>query len=535
MSKTEDVKETKDAEQGGTQSIIVEDNASGVEEVDIKSADTTLAFLESHDEQFKGLELTKEEDKKLTNKVIWHLFPLIMAVNTVLFMDKATLSYSSILGLYDSTNLTDALYDDTNSIFYTGYAIGELLNYVLQRTKIRWFMTTTLFTWTVFIFLHCTASNFGGLATLRFFLGLAESVIVPAMEITMLQFYTPKQRATLQPVFWISCSGVPIIIAGFIAYGVLHINSSVPDWKIFMCINGGITLIITACCAVWYPSDPTDAHFLTDKEKYFLIRKIQKASFSAVSQNVVKKSQIVECVKDPISWLFSLDIFLLMLSNNLVYQENLLYVGLGVDTLGTTLVSVAGAGFATVYYAIGAVITHYWPDHTAWIILMGCLPSAVAGIAMITIPWSNKLALVAMLTLGGNTFGLSYVCILGWATATASGNTKRYSRHFMFMIAYSIANIVSPQIWKGNQGFRYYAAWIVQVVLSWVGTPIIAFVITYILKARNNKRLPLVEKVKEPTGIVVRTDAEGHQVEEEVPIANLDLTDLQNKYFIYPL
>lgn len=409
------------------------------------------------------------------------------------------------------------------------------MNFALQKSNMRKFITTTLFFWAILISLHCTASNYGGLLALRFFLGFAESVIVPAIEITMLQFFTPKQRATLQPIFWIGCVGTPIVIAGFIAYGVLHITNSIPPWKIFMIINGGVTLLVTLACAIWYPSDPTGAKFLSVKQKYFCIKHVQQESFAAVTQNVVKRYQVIECLKDPISWLFSLFVFLLMLANNLNYQQNLLYVSLGVSNLGSTLVSVAGAGFSTLWMLLGSIVTHYWPNHTLEVVLIGCVPSVAGGIAMVSLPWTNKLSLVAMLTLAANTYALAYISVLGWSTSSAGGNTKRFVRHFMFMISYAISNIVSPQIWKGNQGDRYYAAWIVQIVLAWTGAPIVAAIITHLLKSRNKKRLAAVSANKNPTGIVVRIDSDGNKVEESVPIANLDLTDQENKYFIYPL
>lgn len=107
-------------------SVIVQDaEASSIEEVDIKSADNSLAFMESHADEFSDATFTAEEQKALDKALYYKLFPLLLAVNTVLFMDKATFSYASILGLYDSTNLDDSEYDNTNSLFYTGYALGE--------------------------------------------------------------------------------------------------------------------------------------------------------------------------------------------------------------------------------------------------------------------------------------------------------------------------------------------------------------------------------------------------------------------------
>lgn len=504
------------------------------EVVESKRADNTLAFMTQHASEYENVQFTEEEQKKAHRALYLHLFPLIYTINTILLMDKATLSFAAIQGLYASTGIDTAQYNDTNSLFYTGYIIGELMNFLLQKSDMRKFLSLTLFIWAIIVFLHCTASSFAGLMILRFFLGFFESVILPALEITMLQFFAPKVRATLQPVFWTS-SPLSTILSGFISYGTLHATESIPPWKIFMIVNGGITLLVTVAVSIWYPTDPTKAKFLTTKQKYFIIKEVQEASHSAISQKVVKKDQVIECLKDPISWLFCAIVFCLMLANNLAYQQTLLYVSLGVSTLGTTLVSSAGGGFAIIYWLIGALIIHYWPNHSAHMILYGCIPSFAAGIAMITIAWDQKLALVACLTLGRVTFGLSYIVSLGWSTSSAGGNTKRYVRHLMFMISYSIANIISPQLWQGNQAPRYRIAWTIQIVFSWGLTPVLGYIIEAILKSRNKKRLATGADEKDPKGAVTVTDADGNEITEEVPIANLDLTDRQNKYFIYPL
>lgn len=156
---------------------------------------------------------------------------------------------------------------------------------------------------------------------------------------------------------------------------------------------------------------------------------------------------------------------------------------------------------------------------------------------MVTIPWSQKLALLAMLVLSANTYFLAYIVAFGWAGLSCSGNTKRYFRHFIYGVFYGISNIISPQLWKGNQTNRYYAAWTIQIVLSWTLAPLVLALITYILKKRNAERREYIEQHPEVLfGTVVKTyPVTGEQTEEKVDIATLDLTDLENKAYIYPL
>ena len=105
------------------------------------------------------------------------------------------------------------------------------------------------------------------------------------------------------------------------------------------------------------------------------------------------------------------------------------------------------------------------------------------------------------------------------------------------MIAYGVANIVAPQLWVTG-GNRYYHAWIVQIVLAWVGSSAILLTIRYILAKRNKERkehLVFDEKGNVVSSAVAYIDGDDEEGKKKVDISMLDLTDLQNKEFIYPL
>jgi hypothetical protein len=416
-------------------------------------------------------------------------------------------------------------------------------HYLLQRLPFAKFVATVVFLWSVVIFLHCVATKYAGLVVLRLALGAVEAVIVPAMEITIGMFFNRSEQAFLQPVLWITCQGAPIV-AGFISYGLLYSkNAQVLPWKLFMITTGGVTLLLSIWTWFRYPSNPSEAAFLTLEERVHVIRRVHASSQSSIEQKHFKKAQFLETLRDPVSWLFALQAFTLMYSNNLTYgQQNLLITSLGVDYLGSTLVAAAGGGFGVATCAVACVALKFWPRNFAWHGLVWCLPAIAGGIGMVAIAWDQKLALLACLLMGGHTYGITYIIALGWTTSSAAGYTKKLTRNVMFMLGYSVGNLVSPQIWVPKAAPRYYGAWVSMIVVSWVGTPAILFVIRWILSRRNAQRkawiagLSQEEKEKEEGGWVEEVDeATGAVVKRKVELAMLDLTDLENKFFIYPL
>ncbi|KAL4779957.1 major facilitator superfamily domain-containing protein [Aspergillus varians] len=499
-------------------------------------ADVSLRLIEDHGDEVGPL--TPENETKLVRKLFLHIMILVSFIDLVLFIDKSTLGYAAILGLFEETGISKSQYNTLNTLFYVGYLVGQWPgSWLMQRLPLGKFVSGIVFLWGVIIFLHCVAVKYGGLIVLRLALGLVEAVVVPAIELTIGMFFNRQEQSFLQPFFWISCVGAPIP-AGFISYGLLYSKGAILPWKLFMIVIGGLSIFLSIWVWFSYPNNPAEARFLTLEEKVHVIRRVQESSQSSIEQKQFKRSQFIETLRDPVSWLFALQAFTLMYCNNLNYgQLNLLTVSLGVSDLGSTLVSVAGGGFSVACCLVATFALKWYPKYLALHSTFWCALAFAGGICMVTIPWDNKLALLACLLLAQNTYGVTYIIALGWTSSTAAGHTKKIVRNGMFMIGYSVGNLVSPQIWVPSKAPRYYGAWISMIVVSWVGTPAILWVIHWILVKRNRERKALLVDLPEDEteGCVEHVDETGVVVRRKVDMAMLDLTDLENKAFIYPI
>ncbi|KNG89397.1 hypothetical protein ANOM_001849 [Aspergillus nomiae NRRL 13137] len=486
--------------------------------VEEKYADVTLRIIEDHGDEFGPL--SPEKENKLRRKLYLNIMVLLSAINIVLFIDKSTLGYAAILGLFEETGISKKQYNDLNTVFYIGYLATQWPgHYLMQRLP----------------FGNHQVRRPGSPPTC---LGAVEAVIVPAMEMTIGMFFNRQEQSFLQPILWVTCQGAPIV-AGFIAYGLLYSHGAVLPWKLFMIVTGGITFFLSIWVWFCYPSNPAEARFLTLEEKVHVIRRVHDSSQSSIEQKQFKRSQFVETLRDPVSWLFALQAFTLMYSNNLTYgQQNLLTTSLGVSQLGSTLVAVAGGGFGVVLCIVATFVLKWFPKYLAIHGLFWCLPAIAGGIGMVAISWDNKLALLACMLLAGHTYGITYIIALGWTTSSAAGYTKKLTRNVMFMLGYSVGNLVSPQIWVPSAAPRYYGAWVSMIVISWAGTPAILFIIWFILARRNEERRKWMAELSDSEreeGCVEQLDENGQIIRRKVDLAMLDLTDLENKFFIYPL
>ncbi|UNI15309.1 hypothetical protein JDV02_001852 [Purpureocillium takamizusanense] len=506
-----------------------------------KYADETLRIVEEHGARVGPL--TPDAEKALRRKTYWHVLGVLWTINSVLIVDKSTLGYAAILGLFEETGISKAEYNNLGTFFYVGYLAAQWPgHYAMQRLPLGKFVAGLVFTWGATVLLHCATTGYAGLAVLRVVLGASESVVVPAMEMTIGMFFNRREQSFLQPLFWVTAAAGPVC-AAFISYGLLWSRSrEVLPWKLIMIVTGGVSVLLSVVVWFRYPDNPGTARFLTLDEKVHTIRRVQESSQSSIEQKQFKVAQFRETLRDPVSWLFCLQSFTSMISNNLTLgQQNLITKALGITSLGSTLVAAAGSSFGVGTYLVGAIALYRWPSNLALHSFVWSIPSIAGGIGMVAISWNHQLALLACLLLAGHANGNTYSIALGWTTSSAAGYTKKLTRNMMFMLGYSVGNLVAPQLWVPRDAPRYYGAWIAQIVVSWIGTPLVLFVIHIILKRRNAARrawaagLTEAERRKHEFGEVEHVDEAGVVVRSEVRIAMLDLTDMENPFFIYPI
>lgn len=99
-------------------------------------------------------------------------------------LDKGTLSFSSIMGIQEDTNLVDQQYSWLGTILYMGVLVGEYpTNVLLQKLPVAKYLSANVFCWGVVIACSAACKNFGSLMAVRFLLGVFESCVQPSFII----------------------------------------------------------------------------------------------------------------------------------------------------------------------------------------------------------------------------------------------------------------------------------------------------------------------------------------------------------------
>lgn len=122
--------------------------------------------------------VTPEDDKRVLRKIDLNLLPVILFVYCLQSLDKTTLSYASVFGLIEDTNLKGQEFSWLGSVVYVAQLVFQpIVAYSLVRFPVGKFITVMVFCWGATLCGMTAAHSFGGLMASRLLLGAFEASV----------------------------------------------------------------------------------------------------------------------------------------------------------------------------------------------------------------------------------------------------------------------------------------------------------------------------------------------------------------------
>ncbi|KAH3675894.1 hypothetical protein WICMUC_002464 [Wickerhamomyces mucosus] len=470
----------------------------------VKNHDKDIQILEekSIDESIKDTRLPKE----LLKKIDWHIVPFQSAIYFLLFMDKALLNYAGVMGI--KNNLKGNDFANLGTVFNATYIIGELVcGYLLQRFPLSKILSALLFFWGIVLGCHAAADTYASLMVVRVVLGFLESSAPVALIAINGQYYSKAEQA--QRVGYYSTQvGTATIIGALLSFGFQKIHSRFAAYKILFLMFGSFSIVLGVLVYLYLPDNSVSAWFLTEEEKTLVVEHIRPNQTSAENKKF-KWYQIKELLfHDKLFWLF---IFAAICSQIVTGAVGVFSVSITATFFESNEIS------ALLQIPIGALLFLYIVIPTqliakyggfTWVFTSMYVPSVVGGILLIAT--ENRFA---------NLFGLyliysgscAIVMFYVWNSNNVAGYTKKVFRNAFTMMAFSIANIIGPQLFQDYTYPRYMPAKITILATQAVSIPL-TLLLGWLCKKENERRDKLGE-------------VEEYQF--------LDLTDIENKNFRY--
>lgn len=508
----------------------IPDNESGPSS---KHGDAALAIL---GDSAVHHEISPEEERAVLRKIDLWVMPVVLLVYFLQQLDKSSLSYTSVFGIVSATHLVGTQYSWLSSIVYVAQLIWQpVSSYLIVKLPIAKYLFVNVLMWGVVVAATAGATEFRGLLTGRFFLGLFEATVAPAF-ITITQMWWRRREQTMRLSMWMAMNGVTGMVGSLLSWGLGHIGGKLQSYQVIFLFIGLLTVVCSPIVALVLPDSPTKAKFLNYEEKIVAIERL-RANNQGTESKQWKWDQVWEVMLDFKTYLWFALLFLCAVpSGGIGAFGPLIIQGFGFNAFNTILFNIPFATMQVIITVLAAYISTKiklkWP-----VIFFLILPPIAGSAALYTLGRGPELKNKLL----GCYYVLSFFTAIQpmlyvWSAQNTAGHTKKLCTTAVVFVAQCAGNIVGPLLYTTEEK-PYYHRGLISDLICWIVLAILTLVTGGYLAFRNRQQAAArVRKGK--TGFVVdksldpftnvKDEADNNQAFD-------DLTDCQNEDFIYVL
>lgn len=147
---------------------------------------------------------------------------------------------------------------------------------------------------------HGATQSFAGIMATRFILGALEASINPGTMLLYSMYYL-RHEQQLGMGYMVGASGGGYVLSGIISYGLGHVRTNIPSWRLLFLFWGALTIIWGVVQLLVLPGSPLNAKFLTEEEREMVLVKVQQNG-TGVENKHFKWCQFREALLDPKTW-----------------------------------------------------------------------------------------------------------------------------------------------------------------------------------------------------------------------------------------
>ncbi|HEY1701507.1 MAG TPA: MFS transporter [Trebonia sp.] len=195
-----------------------------------------------------------------------HVIPVTVMIYVISFMDRTNISFG-LTGMEHSLHIDDAQYGLAAGIFFIGYLFPQIPGgHLAEKWSARKFVGIMVFAWGIFAVASGLVQNFAELIIVRFFLGLAEGGIWPAVLVLISHWFPGRERARSFGL-WMMNIAISAIITAPLSGWILSFG----DWRTLFFVEGAFPFVIAA--PIWWliaRDRPRDSKAVSTGERRYI-------------------------------------------------------------------------------------------------------------------------------------------------------------------------------------------------------------------------------------------------------------------------
>lgn len=507
-----------------TKSLVnVEVNESDVSQVDtpvlahIENEDIAKRFVEEREAMYA--DITEEEEKKVVRKNDWILLPILFFTCTMGAVDKVSLSTAAIYGLKESANLHGQQYSWLGSIIFIGSLVGVWpMSFLLQRFKLGTTLATCSLVWSSLTLCLPACHNYAGLVSVRFLMGIVEAAIVPGSTMLIGRFYLKKEQPLRLSIIFMFGSS---LINGFLSWLVGYFGNEIPKWKYLFILVGSVSWSWSILMMYLLPSSPMSARYLSDREKFVLVRRVVRNSTGMETMDF-KWYQAREAFLDVKAYIiFFFNVGINIPNGGLSTFSAIIIKNLGFTSKQSSLMTMPTGVVASLSTVAFNYISGRLENRRCMIASLSLLIPIIGAAILYGANRSH---------VGPQLFGLylmyfyfsPYVTMMSLSQANTAGNTKKSVTYGINYLGYAVGALIGPQTFRSSQAPKYTGGFIAMLA-AYCACILFAVLYWFVCTVENRRKA------------LKLTELENSIDEGEEEKINLfaDLTDKEKKSFMY--
>ncbi|KAF5359511.1 hypothetical protein D9756_002976 [Leucocoprinus leucothites] len=393
--------------------------------------------------------VTAEEDARVLRKIDHYIMPIMFAIYFLQYMDKQTLSFSSVFGIIHDAHLVGREYSVLGSAVYIAQLLLQPISaYCLVKFPLSKYIPFIVTCWGAILACMAASRGFAGLLVGRFFLGAFEASIQPAF-ILVGQIWYRRHEQGFRVAVWYSNNGWGNIFGSLIMYGIGHIQSRVLfRYQIIFLLLGCVTFLVGILSFFVFPDNPARCKFLSDDDKTIAVERLRDNN-QGLENKTFKPHQAFEMITDFKSWCWMTLMFLMALpAGGINTFGPLILKGFGFDGFGVMLFNIP---FGVMQ--VSSIFTAFWAARhfrmKSPVILILLLPCIAGAALLLCLGRSHEdlpflLMAYYMLACHSSIIPL----IFNWQSTNVAGHTKKTTTTAFMTMGTVSGNIVGPLLFK---------------------------------------------------------------------------------------
>jgi MFS family permease len=161
--------------------------------------------------------------------------------------DRTNIGNAKIEGLQEDLNMSNNQYNNTLTIFFVSYSCFEPLTQILlKKFRPSVFIPITMVLWGISMTTMGLVHDYGGLLTVRWFLGITEAGLFPGISYFLSCWYKRSEFGVRQAIFF-SAAALAGSFGGLLAAAIANMDGvgGKPGWAWIFILEGLATIVIS--------------------------------------------------------------------------------------------------------------------------------------------------------------------------------------------------------------------------------------------------------------------------------------------------